>query len=138
MSLKSMIASLTGPIVQSGDGKVFQFPTNGEAQQFEVSVNEAGGETLRLVCRDEALLLKALQVRQQILPAHQPELVHDLVVCRVADPIPTSAQVLRDGFIHLIPLLMDGIGTDENEVGFQNHPARRTMSVQETTLCLQP
>src|ERR1039457_5569201 len=50
MSLKSMIANLTGPaIVQSGDGKVFQFPTNGEAQQFEVSVREAGGETLRLV-----------------------------------------------------------------------------------------
>jgi hypothetical protein len=50
MSLKSMIANITGPaIVQSGDGKVFQFPTNGEAQQFEVSVREAGGETLRLV-----------------------------------------------------------------------------------------
>jgi hypothetical protein len=34
--------------------------------------------------------------------------------------------------------MIDGIGADENVVDFQNHPARRTMSVQETTLCLQP
>jgi hypothetical protein len=36
-------------VVQAGDGKVFQFPSNQEARQFELSAKEAGGETLRLV-----------------------------------------------------------------------------------------
>jgi hypothetical protein len=46
----SGIANIPIPaVVQSGDGKVFQFPTTQEARQFEVSVREAGGETLRLV-----------------------------------------------------------------------------------------
>jgi hypothetical protein len=36
-------------VVQSDDGKVFQFPTAQNAEQFETSVKEAGGETLRLV-----------------------------------------------------------------------------------------
>ena len=45
-----IMADLTAPaIVRSGDGKVFQFPTDGEAQQFEASIKQAGGETLRLV-----------------------------------------------------------------------------------------
>jgi hypothetical protein len=35
-------------VIQAGDGKVFQFPTNQEARQFEQSAKEAGGETLRL------------------------------------------------------------------------------------------
>src|ERR1035441_10061379 len=36
-------------VVQSGDGKLFQFPGNQEARDFEASAKEAGGETLRLV-----------------------------------------------------------------------------------------
>lgn len=45
-----MLATLTTPaVVQSGDGKVFQFPTIEQAQQFEADVQQAGGETLRLV-----------------------------------------------------------------------------------------
>jgi hypothetical protein len=45
-----MIANLSGPaVVQSGDGRVFSFPTQEKAQQFETSVQEAGGQTLRLV-----------------------------------------------------------------------------------------
>jgi hypothetical protein len=36
-------------VIQAGDGKVFQFPTNHEARQFEASAKEAGGETFRLV-----------------------------------------------------------------------------------------
>ena len=35
-------------VVQSDDGRVFQFPTPDEAKQFEVDVKAAGGETLRL------------------------------------------------------------------------------------------
>jgi Siphovirus Gp157 len=35
-------------VVQSGDGKVFQVPNTQEALQFEASVQQAGGETLRL------------------------------------------------------------------------------------------
>ncbi len=35
-------------VVQSDDGKVFQFPTAQIAEQFETSVKEAGGDTLRL------------------------------------------------------------------------------------------
>ena len=45
----SVSSHLSGPaVVQSGDRKVFQFPTPQEAQQFEASVQEAGGETVRL------------------------------------------------------------------------------------------
>src|ERR1035437_6236756 len=45
-----MPATLTAPVVvQSDDGKVFQFPAESNAQQFETSVQQAGGETLRLV-----------------------------------------------------------------------------------------
>jgi hypothetical protein len=45
-----MPATLTAPVVvQSDDGKVFQFPADSNAQQFETSVKQAGGETLRLV-----------------------------------------------------------------------------------------
>ncbi len=45
-----MIALANPPVVvQSDDGKVFQFPTPQNAEQFETSVKEAGGETLRLV-----------------------------------------------------------------------------------------
>jgi Siphovirus Gp157 len=45
-----MLATLTAPVVvQSDDGKVFQFPAESNAQQFETSVKQAGGETLRLV-----------------------------------------------------------------------------------------
>jgi hypothetical protein len=35
-------------VIQSGDGKVFQFPTSEGAQQFETSVKAAGGVTHRL------------------------------------------------------------------------------------------
>jgi hypothetical protein len=45
-----MLALASPPVVvQSDDGKVFQFPTGQNAQQFETSVKEAGGGTLRLV-----------------------------------------------------------------------------------------
>jgi hypothetical protein len=45
-----MLATLTPPVVvQSDDGKVFQFPAESNAQQFEASVKQAGGDTLRLV-----------------------------------------------------------------------------------------
>jgi Siphovirus Gp157 len=45
-----MLATLTAPVVvQSDDGKVYQFPAESNAQQFETSVKQAGGETLRLV-----------------------------------------------------------------------------------------
>jgi hypothetical protein len=45
-----MLALTNSPIVvQSADGKVFQFPTPQNAEQFEASVKEAGGKTLRLV-----------------------------------------------------------------------------------------
>ena len=45
-----MLATLTAPVVvQSDDGKVFQFPAESNAQQFETSVKQAGGDTLRLV-----------------------------------------------------------------------------------------
>jgi Siphovirus Gp157 len=44
------IATLPAPVVvQSDDGKVFQFPAESNARQFETSVKQAGGETLRLV-----------------------------------------------------------------------------------------
>ncbi len=41
--------SVAPVVIQAGDGKVFQFPSNQEARQFELSAKEAGGETLRLV-----------------------------------------------------------------------------------------
>jgi hypothetical protein len=45
-----MIATLPAPVVvQSDDGKVFQFPAESNAQQFEAGMKKAGGETLRLV-----------------------------------------------------------------------------------------
>src|SRR5260370_10586926 len=45
-----MLALRNSPIVvQSDDGKAFQFPTAQNAERFETSVKEAGGETLRLV-----------------------------------------------------------------------------------------
>src|SRR5260370_37073188 len=44
-----MLALRNSPIVvQSDDGKAFQFPTAQNAERFETSVKEAGGETLRL------------------------------------------------------------------------------------------
>jgi hypothetical protein len=45
------MSALANPpvVVQSDDGKVFQFPAESNAQQFETSVQQAGGETLRLV-----------------------------------------------------------------------------------------
>ena len=46
--------------------------------------------------RDEPFLLKALQVRQEVLPAHEAEFMHDLVIRRVADAIPAGAQVKID------------------------------------------
>jgi hypothetical protein len=36
-------------VIQSGDGKVFQFPGDAEARRFETAAQTAGGETLRLV-----------------------------------------------------------------------------------------
>ena len=42
------MATTSLPVIQSGDGKVFQFPNEPEARQFEVAAKEAGGETLRL------------------------------------------------------------------------------------------
>ncbi len=36
-------------VVQSGDGKVYQFPGEPDAKMFEASAQAAGGETLRLV-----------------------------------------------------------------------------------------
>jgi hypothetical protein len=36
-------------VVQSGEGKVYSFPTPGEAQKFEADAAAAGAETLRLV-----------------------------------------------------------------------------------------
>ena len=48
--MASSIANLpAGPaLVQSGDGKVYQFPTPADAQEFEAAAKEAGGETRRL------------------------------------------------------------------------------------------
>jgi hypothetical protein len=45
----SAVTELTPVVVRSGDGKVFQFPGDSEAQQFESSAKAAGGKTLRLV-----------------------------------------------------------------------------------------
>jgi hypothetical protein len=54
-----MLALANPPVVvQSDDGKVFQFPAELNAQQFEASMKQAGGETLRLV--------------PEVLPAAQP------------------------------------------------------------------
>jgi len=36
-------------VIQTGDGKVFQFPDSAKAREFEATALKAGGETLRLV-----------------------------------------------------------------------------------------
>jgi Siphovirus Gp157 len=78
-----MPATLTAPVVvQSDDGKVFQFPTPQNAEQFETSVQEAGGETLRLVPEvlpaarplyDLEAYLAALVDTEEIVPAELEE-----------------------------------------------------------------
>jgi hypothetical protein len=49
MGATKMATTSLPAVVQSGDGKVFQFPGEAEARQFEASAQEVGGETLRLV-----------------------------------------------------------------------------------------
>jgi len=78
-----MLATLTPPVVvQSDDGKVFQFPAETNAQQFETSVKQAGGDTLRLVPEvlpaarplyDLEAHLAALVDTEEMVPAEQEQ-----------------------------------------------------------------
>jgi hypothetical protein len=63
-------------VIQCGDGNVFQFNGEKEAQQFEASVTQAGGETFRLVPAPKSLARAAQQTpppaRQQTDPPATP------------------------------------------------------------------
>jgi Gp157 protein len=54
------------PVVVSADGKVFQFPGNPQAEQFETSVQEAGGETLRLEAAQPPLARPLYDIEQHL------------------------------------------------------------------------
>jgi Siphovirus Gp157 len=78
-----MPATLTAPVVvQFDDGKVFQFPADENARQFETSVQQAGGDTLRLVPEvlpaarslyDLEAHLAALADTEEMVPAEQEQ-----------------------------------------------------------------